>query len=140
MEVSDVRRRVNETLERAKRAAVERRAVVDEASRDYATFLEQVAVPLLRQIANVLKAQSYPFTVNTPGASVRLVSDKSGEDFVEIGLDSTGRTPVVMGHSSRRRGGRIIEAERPVAAGPVSAITDEQVLTFVLEELETILR
>ena len=45
MEISDVKRRVTETVERAKRAAGERRVRSDEAARDYATFLIQSPSP-----------------------------------------------------------------------------------------------
>ena len=72
MEVSDVRRRVTETIDRAKRAAAERRARTDEATREYAAFLETIAVPLVRQVANALKVQGFAFGVFTPSGSVRL--------------------------------------------------------------------
>ena len=75
MEVSVVRQRVLEAIERAKRAAAERRVVNDEAAREYEAFLEQLAVPLFRQVANVLRAEGYLFNVFTPGGSVRLMSD-----------------------------------------------------------------
>ena len=74
MEISDVRRRLTQTIERAKREAAERRARHDEAARDYAAFLERVAVPVFRQVANVLKTQGYAFRVFTPSDSVRLMS------------------------------------------------------------------
>src|SRR5262249_11298764 len=72
MEISDVRRLVLDTLERAKGGAAERRARTDAAERAYTQFLENTAVPLVRQLANVLKAHAYQFTVFTPGGSVRL--------------------------------------------------------------------
>ena len=87
MEISDVRRRVTETVERAKRSAGERRARADEAARDYATFLDSLAVPLVRQVANVLKVQGYLFGVFTPSGSVRLASEKSADDYIEIARD-----------------------------------------------------
>ncbi len=136
MEVSDVRRRVLETIERAKREASGRRELIDEAAREYARFLDAVAVPLARQVAGALKAQGYAFTVFTPGGSVRLASDKTPEDFVELTLDTTGPQPLVIGRSSRARGRRIFEGERPVASGPVRDITEEQLLSFLLKELE----
>jgi len=134
MEISDVKRRVSDTIERARRAAMEHRVRADEASREYAEFLERVAVPLFRQVANVLKAESYSFTVFTPEGSVRLMSDRSAEEFIELSLDTSDQ-PVVMGHSRRTRGQRIVESERPVASGPVRDLTEEQVLAFVLKEL-----
>jgi hypothetical protein len=136
MEISDIRRRVNETIDRAKRTAAERRARADEASREYEVFLEQMAVPIFRQVANVLKVLSYAFTVFTPGGSVRLMSDKNAQDFVEISLDSSGDQPVVLGHACRTRGRRVLEVERPIGTGRVQELTEEDVLAFVLKELE----
>jgi hypothetical protein len=138
VEISRVRQRVLQTLDRAKRAAAERRAQTDEASREFDAFLEHIAVPLFRQVANALKAAGHHFTVFTPGGSVRLMSDKSSEDFVELALDSTGRRPLVMGHTSRARARRVVESERPVAEGPIREITEDQVLSFLLEELESL--
>jgi hypothetical protein len=136
MEISDVRRRVVETVDRAKRAASERRARADEASRDYAAFLEAIAVPLVRQVANALKVQGFQFGVFTPSGSVRLASEKSADDYIELTLDTSGEQPVVLGHSCRARGRRIIERERPIGSGDVRDVTEEQVLGFLLEELE----
>ena len=135
MEVSEVRRRVGDAVERAKQSAANRRARADEASREYAKFLEHIAVPLFRQVANVLKAQSYFFTVFTPSGSVRLMSDRNGDDYIELLLDTAGEDIAVIGHVNRSRGGRVIESERPVGSGPIQDMTDETVLRFVLEEL-----
>lgn len=136
MEISQVKHRLSETIERAKRTAAERRARNDEAARAYQPFLEQVAIPLVRQLANVLKAAGYQFSVFTPGGSVRLMSERNAEDFIEISLDTTGDRPEVVGHTSRARGRRVIESERPVSDLPIDAITSEVLLAFVLKELE----
>jgi len=135
MEISDVRRRVTETVERAKRSVGERRARSDEAARDYEMVLESLAVPLVRQVANVLKVQGYLFDVFTPSGSVRLASAKSADDYIEISLDTSGDQPVVLGHSRRTRGGRIVEQERPIGGPAIRSVTEEQLLAFLLEEL-----
>jgi hypothetical protein len=136
MEVSDVKRRVSETIERSKRTAAEHRARSDEAARDYAVFLEQLAVPLVRQVAGVLKAQGFPFVVFTPSGSVRLMSERTSDDYIELTLDTSGDEPVVLGHTRRARGRRIIESERPIGNGLIRDLTEEQVLAFLLKELE----
>jgi hypothetical protein len=136
MEISDVRRRVTETVDRAKRAAAERRLRSDEASRDFDEFLESVAVPLVRQVANALKAQGFPFGVFTPSGSVRLASEKSADDYIEISLDTSREQPVIVGHSRRTRGRRIAETERPIGGPQVREVTEEQLLSFLLEELQ----
>ena len=134
MEIADVKRQVLGTIERARRGAAARQVRHDEASRAYEELLEHVAVPLMRQVANVLRTQGFPFTVFTPGGSVRLMSDRSSEDYFELLLDATGDDPIVVGHGNRSRGRRVIESERPL--GPPSTITEEQLLAFVLHELE----
>ena len=135
MEISEVRKRLLHTMERARRAAAERRARVDQASRDYDDFLERIAAPLFHQAAAALKAEGYIFNVFTPGGSVRLMSERAAEDYIEIALDASGPEPIVVGHSSRIRGRRVLESERPIADVAIRDLTDEHVLQFVLEEI-----
>jgi len=137
VEISDVRRQVTQAMERARRSAADRRARNDEASKEFDVFLSEQAVPLFRQVANVLRTLGYPFTVFTPGGSVRLMSDKSADDFIELFLDTTGEEALVMGHASRHRGRRVIESERPIGSGPVRDLSEETVLQFLLGELES---
>ena len=134
MEISDIKRRVVDTIDRAKRRAAERRTRIDEAAREYEAFLDQMAIPLFKQVANVLRVEGFMFTVFTPGGSVRLMSDRAAEDYIELALDATGDEPVVSGHASRSRGRRVLESERPL--GPPAALTEEDVLSFVLKALE----
>jgi hypothetical protein len=136
MEISVVRRRLSETIERARRRAADQRGKVDEATRAYATFLDTIAVPLFRQVANVLKVNGYAYSVFTPSGAVRLMSDRSSEDYIEMSLDTTGDEPQVMGKSSRARGRRIIEHEQPLSAATVADLTEEHVLQYLLKELE----
>ncbi len=136
MEIAAVRQRVLRTIDRAKRGAAERRVRMDDAAREYSTFLEDIAVPLFRQIASALKAENYVFNVFTPGGSVRLMSDKNSEDYIELVLDTNGDQPLVIGHSSRGRGHRVVESERPIGEGRVIDLTEEDVLRFVMKELE----
>jgi len=134
MEVSDVRKRLLQTIERAKRRAADRRARSDEASRAFTTWLAAVAVPMFRQVANVLRAENYLFAVFTPSGSVRLMSDRAAEDYIEISLDTSGDIPRVIGHTSRGRDNRVIDAERPI--GDPATLTESDVLEFLLKELE----
>lgn len=136
MEIADVRRQVHDTIERARRQAAARRTRHDEASRRFDEFLEMHAVPLFRQIANVLKTEGYHFTVFTPSGSVRLASDRSGDDFIELVLDTVGDAPQVMAHVSRTRGRRVIEEEMAVRDGNPETLGDEDLLAFVLKQLE----
>jgi hypothetical protein len=134
MEIADIRKRVHATIARARQHAAERRARADQASRDYGTFLDTIAVPLFRQTANVLRAEGYLFSVFTPSGSVKMVSDRSGEDFVELLLDTSDAEPRVVAHSSRSRGRRVIEAERSV--GDPASIDEQTLLELLMRELE----
>src|SRR5438128_2376944 len=99
MEIADVKRRVVEAIDRAKRRAEHHRARADEATKVYEAFLDRLAVPVFRQVANVLRAEGYPFNVFTPGGSVRLVTDRAAEDYIELTFDTTGDEPAVTGHT-----------------------------------------
>ena len=134
MEIADVRKRLLHMIERAKRQAAERRARTDQGSRAFDAFLETIAVPLFRQVANSLRADGYLFNVFTPSGSVRLMSDRGAEDYIEVSLDTTDNVPRVIGHTSRSRGRRVLESER--AIGEPDALTEEDVLAFLLKELE----
>lgn len=136
METSIVRNRLRDTIERAKRRAAERRGHAGEASRAFDEFLEHLAVPLMRQVAGALRADGYAFTVFTPSGSVRLMSDRHAEDFIEILLDTAGDAPRIVGRSSRLRGRNVVDAERPVGSGRPGAVTEEDLLEYVLKELE----
>ena len=136
MDTGEVRKRLQHAIERAKRAGGERHARNDEATRAFNTFLDQVAVPLFKQIGNVLRTENYPFTVFTPSGSVRLMSDRSADDYIELALDSTGDTPRVMARVSHSRGRRVVDAERVVGSGQPDTLTEEELLAFLLKELE----
>ena len=134
METSEIRKRLNQTIERAKKNAADRRARGDEAGRAFETFLSATAVPIFRQVANILKSDGYQFTVFTPSGSVRLMSDRAAENFIELVLDTAGETPQVVGHASHSRGRRVRESERTI--GAPGELTEEEVLAFLLKELE----
>jgi hypothetical protein len=136
METSDVKRRVVEAIDRARRAIQERRVRADEASKEFEAFLDRIAVPLCKQLASALKAEGYSFVTFSPSGAVRLASERSPEDYIELTLDTQGDAPLVIGHTRRGRGRRIIETERPLRHCPVREITEDDVLTFLLKELE----
>jgi len=136
MEIADVRKGVHETMARGKQRAAERRVRADAASRAFESFLSRTAVPLFRQVANVLRAEHYTFSVSTPSGSVRLMSDTSAEDFIEVSLDATTDSPRVVGRTSRARGRRVIDSEQVVASGDPESITEAELFAFLMRELE----
>jgi hypothetical protein len=134
MDIADVKKQVLRTIERARRGSAERRVRADAAARAYETFLEHTAVPLCRQVSNVLRAEGYVFEVFTPAGSVRLMSDRNADDYIELVLETSGDEPVVTGRTSRRRGHRTLQAE--AAIGDPAALGEDEVIAFVLRALE----
>jgi hypothetical protein len=134
MEISVVRQRMLETIDRARRRAAARRTRTDAAGQAFGVLLEHTAIPLFKQVANVLRAEGHAFGVTTPSGSVRLASDRRAEDFIELILDSSGDQPVVMLHTRRGWGGGVIESEK--ALGDPEALTEETLLTALLQDLE----
>jgi hypothetical protein len=140
METSDVRKRVKEALERVKRMHAERRRRTAQAGAAFEVFRERSVIPVFQQIAGALKAEGYPFTVNTPAGSVRLVSEKSANDYVDLRLDTTVAVPAVMLETQSVRGREVRKEERPIKPGTlVEHLTEQDVLDAVVETLETLI-
>jgi hypothetical protein len=133
MEVSDVRRRLRSAIDETRRRVDERRVRRDEASRAWERALTDVATPAFHQLASALTAEGYRFKVVTPGATVRLVPERGGDEFVELALDSEGDEPVVMIRSTWGRGRRTVTRERPLGA---VAFVDDRIVDQVIEELK----
>lgn len=137
MEVADIRRKFRARLEEARRKAEARRVAADLASRDYETFLEQVATPAFRTIASVLSAEGHPFKISTPAGGVRLSSASARDDYIELELDTEVSPPQVIGRVNRTRGGRRTTIERPVREGVMVAdLREEDIVEFVVAEIE----
>jgi hypothetical protein len=137
MEVSQVRRRVQAAVAAARERSQQRRQRVADAEGQYDRFLADVAVPLARQVANVLKAEGRSFTVSTPGRNVRLEPDRGRDDFVEITLNTEVDPPDVVGLIRYTRGSRTIDEERPVKSGVApDQISEDDLLEFLLRALE----
>jgi hypothetical protein len=141
METSAVRQAVRTLLHQAKRPAADRRenrrAQTDQATREYEVFLQRIAVPLFKQVANILRAENYPFEVFTPGGSVRLTSERGNDNYIEISLDTNGAAPKLLGRVSHARGGDVTQTELVLnATANIEALTEEDLLGFVLAGLE----
>jgi hypothetical protein len=137
VEVSEVRRQLKLAIDRAKARAQQKRQNVAEAERAYAAFLEEVATPTTRMLANALKAEGYLFTVSTPSGSLRLASDRGRDDYIELALDASGDTPTVVGRVRHTRGSRTLEDERPIKPGAAPQdVTQADVLSFLVNALD----
>jgi len=137
VEVSEVRRQLKHAMDRAKARAQQKRNDAADAERAYAAFLEQVATPIIRMLANALKAEGYPFTVSTPSGGLRLASDRGRDDYIELALDASGDKPTVVGRVRHTRGSRTLEDERPIKAGGAPQdLTEADVLSFLVNALD----
>lgn len=136
MEVSEVRRRVRAAIESARKNTQDRRARSDQAARDYETFLRDTAVPVFHVVAAALVAEGHRFKVFTPAESVRLASESSADDYIELTLDPSTDPPAVMVRISRGRGRRLVSEEKLVRDGaPAASLTDEDVLAVLTAEI-----
>jgi len=144
METSVVRQRVLELLRQAKRQdadrRADRRAQTDQATQEFDAFMKRVAVPLFKQVADVLRAEGYPLELFTPGSSVRLTSTRGSDEYIEIALDTKGAAPKLIGRASRIRGGDVTQTELVLnATANIGDLTDEDLLGFLLSELEALI-
>lgn len=136
IEVSEVRKRLRAAIDAHRRATASRQAAVDAAFAEYERFLATIAVPVAQMFANVLRAEGFPFTVFTPQGGLRLASSKSGDDYIELSLDTSSAPPTVLLNTSRARGRRLVRSERPLRnAAAVADLTEEDVLRGLLEEI-----
>ena len=141
METSVVRQAVLSLLHHVKRSPADRRenrrTQTDQAAREYQLFLQHLAVPLFKQVANVLRSEGYQFDVFTPGDSVRLMSDRGNDNYIEVLLDTKGVAPKLLGRVSHSRGGDVRQTELVLnVMKDIEALTEADVLGFVLAELE----
>ena len=140
METSDVRRRIKESLDRARARATERRAANAKAEAAFEVFLQRAVVPVFQQAAGALKAEGYAFTLNTPAGSVRLVSEKSSSDFIDLRLDTTAQRPQVLVSFERLKGRERTSEEQPLRPGTlVENLTEQDVLDAVAGAIEVLI-
>lgn len=137
VEISVVRNRLNRAIEASRERSQRRREQVAVAERAYDDFLNNVATPVTRLVANSLKAENFAFSVFTPGRGLRLASDHRRDDYIEFALDTDSTPPQVIGRISRTRGSRTLMEDRPIKPGvPVEAVTEEDVLAFLIAALD----
>jgi len=137
MEVSQVNKRVQMALEAARAQAKSRRERMAQAEKTYSVFLETVATPVTRQVANALKVAGVGFTLGTPGGGLRLAADRGRDDFIEFVLDSSGDVPQAAGRVSLSRGSRTVDELAPIKPGTsIEDLGEEDVLEFLVRALE----
>ncbi len=135
-EVAQVRQRVLAMVERARQDAAERRARANVDEVQARRFIQETATPVLRQVLSVLQAERLSYRLSTPAGSVRLMSEKHHEDFIDLAVDATQDPVTIMTVVSHVRGQRVSTTERPLADGvTLDQLTEEHVLAFLLSAL-----
>ena len=67
------------------------------------------------------------------------MSEARADDYIELSLDTSGGQPGVMGSTRIARGRRVVESEHRLGAPPIRELTEGDVLSFLLTELEPFL-
>ena len=135
-DVALLRKRVRSAIDAGRRGAAERRERSAHAGRAYEAFLNDLAVPAFRQLANILRAEGLLFDVQTPAGGVALVADRSRDDRLGLELDSTTDPPMPMLIVTRQRGSRLLRTERTVkTGGTIESITEDELIDRVIDEL-----
>ena len=137
LETAEVRRQLTHRLAELRKAQTQRRAAADAARAAFEGVLESEIAPTVRQFAQALKAEGFNFSVQTPASTVRLVSDRSSDNVVDIVLELGAAQPAVVVRSAYTRGRRQLEDERTLAQGDAIASLDgERVLAVLLDAIE----
>jgi hypothetical protein len=130
---ADIARRVRRAIVDARAAAVRRRERVTAAEVEGQAVLEDLVSPLCKKVASVLAAEGHRFAVSTPVGAVRISRGTSGDDFVEIGLDTSHNPPALVGRAAWVWGQQMRQVERVVAEHPdIGLLTADQVLDYLL--------
>ena len=136
MDTGEVRKRLLHTIDRLRRDTAAHRAEADRARAAFDAWLDETAAPVFRQVAQALKAEGYPFQVSTPAGSVRLTSERTASDFIELSLDTERRPVAVVARISRAHGRRQVETDLVVHEGAiVESLADEAVLQLLLDHI-----
>jgi hypothetical protein len=135
VEVSHVRNRLRSAIDTARARALTRRQQTTDAERAFESFLVR-ATAVLRQLTGALRAEGLAFTLSTPERALRLASDRSRLDFIELTLAASAEPPAVVVRISQTRGSRTHDEERTLKEGAsIDEISEEDVLEFFLEAL-----
>ena len=140
-ELADLRRRVRQAMQDAKQKAAARRAARDEASQAWATAVAEVVEPAATNVAAAFTGEGMPFRLDTPRGTIRLVSERSADDYIEIVLDDSDErdAPEVIGRSVRARGRQSVTVVEELL-GPPSQLTEDRVIAFFMNAIDPWIR
>ena len=137
LDTAEVRKQLTHRLAELRKAQTQRRSATDAARTAFDTVVEREIAPTVRQFAQALKAEGFPFSVQTPASVVRLVSDRSSDNVIDIVLELGGRQPAVVVRSTYARGRHQLEDERTLAEGDgIAGVDGARVLAALLDLIE----
>jgi hypothetical protein len=135
-DLTDLRRRVRQAMQDAKRKAAERRASRDAAAAAWATAVAEIVEPVSTNVAAAMTGEGLPFRLETPRGTVRLVSERSADDYIELVLDDADErdAPEVIGRTVRGRGRQSVTVVEELL-GPPSELSEDRVILFLMGAL-----
>ncbi|MDQ3168882.1 MAG: hypothetical protein M3Q55_01950 [Acidobacteriota bacterium] len=135
-ELTDLRRRVRQAIQDAKRRGAARRAARDEAASAWATAVSAVVEPVATDVAAALTGEGLPFRLETPRGTIRLVSERSADDYIEIVLDDSDErdVPEVIGRSVIGRGRQSVTVIEELLGAP-SDLAPDRITAFFLNAI-----
>lgn len=135
-ELADLRRRVRQAIQDAKQKAAARRTARDEASAAWATAVAEIVEPAATSVAAALTGEAMPFRLETPRGTIRLVSERSADDYMEIVLDDSDErdAPEVIGRTVRARGRQSVTVMEELL-GPPSQLSEDRVIAFFMKAI-----
>jgi hypothetical protein len=136
-DIALIRKRLHKAIDEARRSANDRRAHLHEARKAFDEFLDARALPAFRSVAMVLKAEGLQWEVMTPSGEVRLSPERRRDDGIALTFDDLAQPPQPIVTITRNRGGRVLQSERQVKPGIVSAtaLSEDDVVDMLIEEL-----
>ena len=133
IDTGEIRKRLRLTIDRARKASEAQRAETDAAAGSFALFVERTAAPVFRGLVQALRAEGHLFSLETPADAIRITSDRSASDYIELTLDTNRRPVALIARTAYTRGRRTVEEERLIREGAdFDAVTDEHLLELVL--------
>lgn len=135
-ELAELRRRVRQQMQDAKRRKAERREARDAAAKAWDTAVAEIVEPAATQMAAALTGEGLPVRLETPRGTIRLVSQRSADDYIELVLDGDDEqeSPEVIGRTVVGRGRQSVTVlERSL--GAPGALTDDSVTEFLLSAI-----
>lgn len=135
-ELTDLRRRVRQAVQDAKRKAAARREARDNASKAWDEAVASIVEPTATLMAAAFTGEGMPHRLETPRGTIRLVNERSTSDYIEIVLDADEDrdVPEVIGRSVAGRGRQSVTVVEQLLGAP-DQLTEDRLISFFLDTI-----